>query len=81
MIYAKKIIPGLNSFYSGHFQNTQNIKTFFGCAWGEGDDLIGTVGMFSPPTFFMLSTRGRYHDACVGDVQYPQIYHDIPSRY
>ena len=30
MIYAERIVPGLNIFYSGHFQNTPNIKTFFG---------------------------------------------------
>ena len=28
MIYAKRIVPGLKRFYSGHFQNTPNIKTF-----------------------------------------------------
>ena len=32
MIYAKTIVPGLNRFYRGHFQNTPNIKTFFGYA-------------------------------------------------
>ena len=32
MIYPKKVVPGLNRFYSGHFQNTPNIKTFFGYA-------------------------------------------------
>ena len=32
MIYAKKIVLGLNRFYRGHFQNTPNIKTFFGYA-------------------------------------------------
>ena len=31
-IYAKKIVPGLNRFCSGHLQNTPNIKTFFGYA-------------------------------------------------
>ena len=31
MIYAKRIVPGLNRFYRGHFQN---VKTFFGyAAW------------------------------------------------
>ena len=28
----QKIVPGLNIFYRGHFQNTLNFKTFFGCA-------------------------------------------------
>ena len=28
----KEMFPGLNRFYRGHFQNTQNIKTFFGYA-------------------------------------------------
>ena len=32
MIYAKKIVLGLNRSHSGHFQNTPNIKTFFGYA-------------------------------------------------
>ena len=32
MIYPKKVALGLNRFYSGHFQNTPNIKTFFGYA-------------------------------------------------
>ena len=27
-----KIVPGLNRFYRGHFQNTLNFKTFFGHA-------------------------------------------------
>ena len=31
VIYAERIVPGLNRFYSGHFQNAPNIKTFFGC--------------------------------------------------
>ena len=30
--YSKELVPGLNRFYSGHFQNTPNSKTFFGCA-------------------------------------------------
>ena len=30
VIYAKRFVLGLNRFYSGHFQNTPNIKTFFG---------------------------------------------------
>ena len=33
MIYHKSIVPKLNRFYSGHFQNTPNIKTFFGYAY------------------------------------------------
>ena len=32
MIYAKRIVPGRNRFYSGYFQNTPNIKTFFSYA-------------------------------------------------
>ena len=32
VIYAERIISGLNRFYSGHFQNTPNIETFFGHA-------------------------------------------------
>ena len=32
VICAKRIVPGLNRFYSGHFQNAPNIKTFFGYA-------------------------------------------------
>ena len=32
MIYAKRIISGVNGFYSGHFHNTSNIKTLFGYA-------------------------------------------------
>ena len=32
MIYDKTIVPGLNRFYRGHFQNTPNIKTFFSYA-------------------------------------------------
>ena len=36
MIYAKTIVPGLNRFYRGHFQNTPNIKTFFGYATRNG---------------------------------------------
>ena len=32
MIYGKTIVPGLNRFYRGHFQNTPNIKTFFSYA-------------------------------------------------
>ena len=32
MIYAETIVTGLNRFYRGHFQNTPNIKTFFGYA-------------------------------------------------
>ena len=36
MIYAKRIVLGLNRFYRGHFQNTSNIKTFFGYVlWGK----------------------------------------------
>ena len=31
-IYPKKIVPRLNRFYRGHFQNTLNFKTFYGCA-------------------------------------------------
>ena len=34
VIYAKRIVPGLSRFYSGHFQNTLDIKTFFGYAEG-----------------------------------------------
>ena len=35
-MYAKTIVTGLNRFYRGHFQNTPNIKTFFGYAvWGK----------------------------------------------
>ena len=30
MIYAKRIVLGLYRFYRTHFQNTPNIKTFFG---------------------------------------------------
>ena len=30
LIHTKRIVPGLKKFYSGHFQNTPNIKTFFG---------------------------------------------------
>ena len=33
-------------------------------------DITSNVGMFSTPIFFMFSTIGRYHDTCVGDVQY-----------
>ena len=29
MIYPKELVPGLNRFYSGHFQNTINFYTFF----------------------------------------------------
>ena len=29
VIYAERIVSGLNRFYSDHFQNTPNIKTFF----------------------------------------------------
>ena len=32
MIYAKIIVPGLNRFCRGHFQDTPNVKTFFGYA-------------------------------------------------
>ena len=32
VIYAKRIVTGLNRFYRGHFQNAPNIKTFFGYA-------------------------------------------------
>ena len=32
MIYAKTIVTGLNRSYRGHFQNSPNIKTFFGYA-------------------------------------------------
>ena len=32
MIYAKRIVPALNIFYKGHFQDTPNVKTFFGYA-------------------------------------------------
>ena len=32
MVYASRVILGLNGFYRGHFQNTRNIKTFFGYA-------------------------------------------------
>ena len=28
MIYAKRIVPGINRFYRGHIQNTPNRKTF-----------------------------------------------------
>ena len=38
MIYAKRIVPGVNRFYSGHFQSTPNVKTFFGYAWSEQID-------------------------------------------
>ena len=30
--YTKRTVLGLNRFSSGHFQNTPNIKTFFGYA-------------------------------------------------
>ena len=30
MIYAERIVPRLSKIFSGHFQNTPNIKTFFG---------------------------------------------------
>ena len=33
MTYAERIDHGLNRFHNGHFQNTPNIKTFFGCAY------------------------------------------------
>ena len=32
MIYAKRIVPGLNRFYSGHFQNTPNVNIFRLCS-------------------------------------------------
>ena len=32
MIYAKRVVPGLNRFYRGHFQDIPNVKTFFGYA-------------------------------------------------
>ena len=32
MIYAEELVPGLNRFYSGHFQTTLNFKTFLGYA-------------------------------------------------
>ena len=32
MIYPKRIVPKLNRCYNGHFQNTPNVKTFFGYA-------------------------------------------------
>ena len=36
VIYAKRIVPRLNRFYSGYFQNITNFKTFFGYAYGTG---------------------------------------------
>ena len=33
VIYAKRIVPRFNGFYSGYFQNTPNIRTFFGNAF------------------------------------------------
>ena len=35
VIYPKNIAPRSNRFYSGHFQDTLNIKTFFGYAGSE----------------------------------------------
>ena len=60
MIYAKTIVTGLNKFYRGHFQNTPNIKTFFGYAlivvivlvWFSGAWLL-TQGFDEP--FFEVS--------------------------
>ena len=47
MIYAKRIVPGLNRFYSGHLQNTLIIKTFFGYAVGYNDKILISDGKFS----------------------------------
>ena len=32
VIYPKELVPGLNRFYRGHFQNIFNFKTFLGYA-------------------------------------------------
>ena len=40
MIYAERIISGLNGFYHGHFQNTPNIKTLFGYAGFKRFDML-----------------------------------------
>ena len=40
MIYAERIVAGLRRFYSGHFQNTPNIKTFIGYA------IFNLLGLF-----------------------------------
>ena len=44
-------------------------------------DIIFALGDVQSPDIIMLSTMRRYHDTCVGNVQYPHIYHDIPLRY
>ena len=47
--------------------------------WGDSNyrggyhDKCGGYHQLSLPTCFMFRTMGRYHDTCVGDVQYPYI--------
>ena len=38
VIYAERIFPRVNRFYSGHIQNTPNIKTFSGYACFDNRD-------------------------------------------
>ena len=52
VIYAKRIVPGLSRFYSGHFQNTPNIKTFFGYAFRTSVNMV---------FLFTLSILGDNH--------------------
>ena len=40
VIYSKRTVPRLNRLYSGHFQNTPNIKTFFSYSSNTGSFLF-----------------------------------------
>ena len=47
VIYAKEVVLGLNRFHSGHFQNTQNMKTFFDYAYFALGKFFGRCQNFS----------------------------------
>ena len=59
MIFAERIVPGLNRFYSGHFQNTPNIKAFFGYAAGNNPGVLKNSTEHAEPLFIVFKQFSR----------------------
>ena len=67
MIYAKRIVSGLNRFYSGHFQNTPNIKTFFGFAGLKRFNMLHQNAELEPAVQCvesLVSEKNKVHSHC-----------------
>ena len=67
VIYPKELVPGSNRIYRGHFQNTQNCKTFFDKIMAVGNLIFYKVQTI--PCNYVLAKVNTHLTGIYGDTE------------